>query len=53
MTDRLTELEKRLAEIVALCRRYNNSSVEPGTHWLAFKVLELAGEVGREREAGK
>lgn len=33
---------ERLAAIVALCQRYNTPAVNPGTHALANKILEIA-----------
>lgn len=40
---------EKLAEIVAMAKRYSHPGVEPGTHAFAHKVLVIAGE----REVGK
>jgi hypothetical protein len=38
------DLERRLAEIVALCQRYDHPGVNAGAHALARKILEICGE---------
>ncbi len=46
LRNEILALQNRLAEIKALCRKYNHAGCNPGTHDFANEVLKIAEREG-------